>query len=65
MSTIIIETDNHTMKKVITFLNSNKVKFEIKEEFDYKKEFVKKMDESIEDAKAGRVRSLSLDEIWK
>jgi predicted transglutaminase-like protease len=65
MNTIILEADQKTLEKVISYLNSLKIKFEIKEERNYSEEFEKKMDESIQYSKEGNLRTISLDEIWK
>ena len=65
MNTIVLDTDHKTMQIIIEYLNSLKVRYEVQENLPYNDAFIQKMDQSIADEKAGRLRSVSLDEVWK
>ncbi len=66
METIIIHSKGKKLQKVNTYLKSLDISFEIaNSESPYNPEFVKKIQESQEDLKNGRVRRISLDDIWK
>ncbi len=65
MTTIIIDADAKKMKALKSILKALDISFEIKKEESYDAAFVAKIQESEEDVKAGRVRKITLDEIWK
>ena len=68
METLIIQSEGDKLKAIKAFLHELKVNFEIKpvsEESSYNREFVKKIEESIAQANEGKVRTVTLDEIWK
>jgi hypothetical protein len=68
METLIIQSEGDKLKAIKAFLHELKVNFEtrpVSEESSYKTEFVKKIEESIAQANEGKVRTVTLDEIWK
>lgn len=68
MDALLIPTETKNIDKIIDFLKSLKVNFEKinnVEDSVYSKEFQKLLDESIEQSKEGKVRKVTLDEIWK
>jgi len=66
METIILRSEGKKLEKVKAYLKSLDVAFEVAEsESPYDPEFVKKIQASQEDLKNGRVRRISLDDIWK
>lgn len=67
METLIIHSEGKKIRAIQAFLEAFGVDFEIKKEDDgtYDPDFVAKKRESEEDLKAGRVRKVTLDEIWK
>ncbi len=66
METIIIRSAGKKLQKVKAYLKSLDIAYKVAEpESPYDPEFVKKIQESQEDLKNGRVRRISLDDIWK
>lgn len=68
MDALLIHTEKNNLLKIIEFLNSLKVNFEIIKDVEksiYSQEFQLMMDVSIEQSNSGKVRKLSLDEVWK
>ena len=56
------------MEKLIEFLKSLKINFETIQNVEdsiYNEEFQKLLDESLKQSDEGKVRKVSLDEIWK
>jgi hypothetical protein len=64
METYLIHTEKAQFKVIKPLLKALKVNIE-KVEKPYNPEFVKKMEESDLDFKAGRTTKISLDDIWK
>lgn len=66
METLIIRSEGKKIEAIKAFLEAFGISFEIKKEDEgYDPDFVAKIRESEEDLKAGRVRKVTLDEIWK
>ena len=68
MDAIIIPAETKNMEKLIEFLKSLKINFETIQNVEdsiYNKEFQKLLDESLKQSDEGKVRKVSLDEIWK
>jgi len=79
METFIVHPKNNEERKVIkAFLEALKIKFEnfknkpegtsdseLAKQSDYSPEFVATMEQSIQDAKEGKVTRIQLDDIWK
>jgi hypothetical protein len=65
MESVIAHPTNQEQKDALTsFLRSLKVKYEITSDKAYDPEFVKKINESRQQAKDGKTVKISLDEIW-
>ena len=68
MDAIIIPAETKNMEKLIEFLKSLKINFETIQNVEdsiYNEEFQKLLDESLKQSDEGKVRKVSLDEIWK
>ena len=68
MDAIIIPAETKNMEKLTEFLKSLKINFETIQNVEdsiYNKEFQKLLDESLKQSDEGKVRKVSLDEIWK
>jgi hypothetical protein len=69
MSTIVVDTDNQNLEKVLMYLKELNIKFElIPDNNPYNSEFVKKMEKSRADLKNGKAKSITLedlDKLWK
>ncbi len=64
METYLIHTEKAQLRAIKPLLKALKVNIE-KVEQPYNAEFVKKIEESEKDYKAGRTTKISLDDIWK
>jgi translation initiation factor 2B subunit (eIF-2B alpha/beta/delta family) len=64
METYLIHTEKAQLRAIKPLLKALKVNIE-KVEKPYNAEFVKKIEASEQDFKAGRTTKISLDDIWK
>ena len=69
MKTLIIHAEADKVQIIKDFLNSIKVKFEIKttstEESPYDPEFVTKIERSRQQLKEGKGRIIKIEDLWK
>ncbi len=69
MSTIVVDTDNQNLEKVLIYLKELNIKFElIPDNKPYNIDFVKKIEKSRADLKNGKAKSITLEELdklWK
>ena len=57
--------DTSQIEAIKAFMKALKIKFVVTKETTYNTEFVKKIEESRQQAKDGKTVKIALDEIWK
>ena len=66
METLIVHTgDSEKTKIVIAFLKALHIKFEAKRDIPYDSKFVKKIQESANEAANGNVTAIETADLWK
>jgi len=66
METIIIHTEDSEKTKIVkAFLKALRIKFKSKKDLQYDPKFVKKIQESAEDAANNKVTTIETADLWK
>jgi hypothetical protein len=66
METIIIHTEDSEKTKIVkAFLKALHIKFKAKKDLQYDPQFVKKIQESENEAAKGRVTIIETSDLWK